>query len=127
MAAAPSEDADLICSRFIRPIAHKCPKKLTFEKTSGVLLVHREEHTGGLSVAHRKESVRAGDCGDLPELGEGELGSPHLTLAAETVRADQLEPVKQRKRQRVSDLSVLKWEQQRRHRALLLLRHHPCV
>ena len=31
---------------------------------------------------------------DLPELGEGELGSPHLTLAAETVSADQLEPTR---------------------------------
>ena len=28
----------------------------------------------------------------LPELGESELGSPDLTLAAETVGTDQLEP-----------------------------------
>ena len=28
----------------------------------------------------------------LPKLGEGELSSPHLTLAAETVSADELEP-----------------------------------
>ena len=28
----------------------------------------------------------------LPELGESELGSPDLTLAAEAVSADQLEP-----------------------------------
>ena len=29
---------------------------------------------------------------NLPELGESELGSPHLALAAEAVGADQLEP-----------------------------------
>ena len=31
---------------------------------------------------------------DLPELGEDELSSPHLTLASETVRADKFQPKK---------------------------------
>ena len=38
----------------------------------------------------------ADETGCLPELGEGELSSPHLTLAAETVSADELEPRKDR-------------------------------
>lgn len=38
---------------------------------------------------------------NLPELGEGELGSPHLTLAAQTVSADQLKPTFEQSAQRL--------------------------
>merc|ERR1711976_256657 len=57
---------------------HAADQGLAFENTPGIVLVHREKNTGGLS-----------------ELGEDELGSPHLTLATETVRADQLELIDQ--------------------------------
>ncbi len=33
-----------------------------------------------------------GGVSDLPELSEDELSSPHFTLAAKTVNADELEP-----------------------------------
>ena len=33
----------------------------------------------------------------LPELGESELSSPHFTLAAKTVSADQLQPIHKEK------------------------------
>ena len=38
------------------------------------------------------ENAPADEICCLPELGEGELSSPHLALAAETVSADELEP-----------------------------------
>ena len=85
---------------------------LTFEDSSGVRLIHREQNTSGLSVIMREAvsaclrySERVRGAGPtalaswreerwryLPELCEGQLGSPHFPLAAKTVCADELQP-----------------------------------
>ena len=51
-----------------------------------LILCHGSRVAAGSRTPHTRVS-------NLPELGESELGSPHLTLAAEAVGADQLEPI----------------------------------
>merc|ERR1719340_361216 len=55
---------------------HSADEGLTFKESSGILLVHREQNTSSFS-----------------KLGERELRSPDLTLAAKTVSSDQFQLV----------------------------------
>jgi len=81
------------------------PECLTFKESSRVGLIHGEQDTSCLSIVRENVCERVNMknllvfdsalllCDYLPELGEGELSSPHLTLAAESVSADELEPI----------------------------------
>jgi len=83
---------------------HSTDQGLTFEKSSGISLLHREENTSSLS-----------------ELGESELGSPHFSLAAEAVSTDQLEPITHGKDEQSVNATR---SNLREHNTYLLATHH---
>jgi len=57
---------------------HTPDERLAFENSSGVRVIHGQKNTGGLS-----------------ELGEHKLLAPNLSLATQTVKADQSQIVDQ--------------------------------
>ncbi|KAH9824561.1 40S ribosomal protein S9-B [Teratosphaeria destructans] len=65
---------------------------IAFEETLGVLLVEGEQLTA-MVVSGRFRRDKSVQCipGSTTDLGEGELDTPHLTLVAQTVLADNLQ------------------------------------
>lgn len=65
---------------------------IAFEETLGVLLVESEKLTvWGVRKAAPDAFLSMFLPGSTTDLGEGELDTPHLTLVAETVLADDLQ------------------------------------